>query len=153
MMRAFIAGSAVAFWVLAVPPLGSSIIPASWYVNVRAVTVLDGPAGEAPGMLIDRTIHRTFRAQRVVDIHRILDDGVVAPHCARQVVGGVPFAPADGIITLTLDDWADIPPNAECEWEAGQYQVTTEWGVNLWWGMMPRLRVTSNVFTLWAEEE
>lgn len=139
--------AAVFFWFVTPAVIGRMVTP-DHFVTVRTVFVEDGVEGQPIRVTPDRTVHRRFVSNRLVQLRRETDAGF-ALVCRRQV-NDVPSEvmtppPAD----MHLDRWFGIPPNMPCDVKPGRYKIVTDWEIPFWLGSRVTFSVESNVFTIY----
>jgi len=117
--------------------------PASYWLDVATVQVLNARAGEPVPMLVDRSIKRGFHGEWTVTLKRKVGDGFVnMPSVTRRTqyeVGARLPDPVD-LEWWTDDVYKSLP--------AGTYHMTTTWTVLSPLGVLAdkRIRVDSNIF-------
>lgn len=122
-------------------------IPASRWVEIRSIEVLDASAGTVPEVLIDWSIHRPFLADWSATVRRRSGDGFYA-FCGRNGVsdyrpGSVPPSWGD------LLWWLGIPPHPLCpELPPGEYLFTIVLTLRLDALPPKTVRVESNIFSI-----
>ena len=126
--------SAIAFW------------PASWWLRIDNLTILDGKVGVSPVVVVDRTIRREFRAQWVVTVLRQGRSGFYA-FCTGR--GENDYQP-----TTVLPDVVDLrwwTESERCDLPAGTYYVRTLWTIYPAGLPAKTIRAQSNVFRISEE--
>jgi hypothetical protein len=133
---------------LVLPSALSALLPTRWWIEVRGVVVEDGQVGGELRVIPDRTIHRPFRGEWVAYVRKAEPTGFTA-FCRRSSPEPFIYDPGNQVPPDSdMSWWLEIPPNADCPWQPGQYRMTTEWRVHLWFGVTLRTSVESNVFTI-----
>ena len=117
--------------------------PASFWLDVNTVQVLNARAGQPVTMLVDRTIKHGFHGEWTVTIRRKTVDGFVnMPSVTRRTnydAGAALPNPVD-LGWWTDDVYKTLP--------AGTYHITTTWTVLSPLGVLAdkRIRLDSNIF-------
>lgn len=130
---------------LAIAAIGAFeyFLPASNWLDVRAIRVSDTTAGTSPSLLIDRTINQVFFADRSVTVLRQTPDGYNA---VCSVADHYDFQPDTNLPKdADLDFWT-FP--VKCDLKPGQYVVRTLWQIHAFLWMTKEVRSTSNLFTV-----
>lgn len=128
-------------WVLLVTV---ALWPASWWFSVNGLTVLDAKPGVSPVVVIDRVIHRDFRAQWVVTVMRQGANGFYTYCTARGENDYRPDAALPDVVDL---DWWTTPKR--CKLQVGTYYVKTLWTIHVPGLPAKEVRVQSNVFRVY----
>jgi len=134
----------VAAFVFGLYSLLQAVPPASWWLDVRSVTVVDSTEGNPIFMTVDRDVNRDFTGIWSVDLRRLdPDTGGWISECVTDETRQPYFAGAALRRPLTLDYWA----SPECaDLGPGTYFITTMWRINPD-GLMPRtLQISSPPF-------
>jgi hypothetical protein len=141
---------AVAFWLFAYPWLANTLIPHSWWLDVREVRINNSYDGSSPQVLIDRDINDTFYATLITELRPLNGDGSRVCRRVRErrlFPEHQPF-PTEPILLSRLQD---VPPNAPCVLENLPYRVDFTWERDAWWwlpGVTLRYTLSSNIFTV-----
>lgn len=121
----------------------SHLWPASTWLEVQSVHVLNGKVGEPVLMAVDRKINRAFHANWEVTVHKW--EGGFSFHC--RATGASNYRPGAELpknLTLrwwTYDQCTDLPP--------GRYRITTRWVIDNLGVIADRaVSVDSNVFEI-----
>lgn len=131
---------------LAAPSFGGLVdhyMPASYWIEVRAVHVDDALAGEDPPMRVDMEIRRPFRGDAIAIVKRRGINGF------SYFCGGAVFNDfrADDVLpeplTLSLWIWS-----GQCDLPPGRYLVDTLWRIETRSGRVREVRSRSNVFDI-----
>ena len=118
-------------------------IPASLWIDVGSVTVADAIEGEAPKLVVDRTVKRSFAGLRQVELEKKGTRGFVQ---IDKAVGGDNYRP-DNELPEDLDmDWWTAPKQFRPL--PGRYRIETCWTVILTWIKDRRTCVVSNTYTV-----
>ena len=125
-------------WLLAVATAGW---PASWWLRVDSLTVLDARPGVAPTIIVDRTIRRDFRADWVVTVMRQGAQGFYSFCSARGENDYRPDAVLPDVVDL---DWWTGP--SRCSLPVGTYFLRTLWTIHPPGLPAKEVRAQSNVF-------
>jgi hypothetical protein len=127
-------------WVVIVLLLPAGLWPASWWMDVRDVSLSDSRHGEQIVMTVDRQVHHAFRGHWSVTVRQWDGAGWVT-YCNAQ--GSSNYrADARFPVPLTLKWWTD----GQCyDLSPGRYRITTRWVIDT---ALPDKEVTvdSNVF-------
>lgn len=119
--------------------------PASWWLDVRSVTVSDGKW--PPVMVVDRDIRRDFYGSYNVAVYRYENGGWVAVCTARRerLYRAGAHLPA----ALTLEWWTD---GGDCSASKlnvpGRYNMTTTWVINMPYLPDREVSVRSNIWSV-----
>jgi hypothetical protein len=119
-----------------------ALAPASWWLEVRSVRVVDTVAGVAPVMHVDRQIHQDFLGTYIVDVERKQPDGRYTVVCsAYSRTNYRTDAKLPDPVTL---DWWSWP--IKCQLQPGLYRVETRWVIEAELFSDKHVAVMSNEF-------
>lgn len=122
----------------------AQMAPASWWLDVRSVTVADTSANATPTLVVDRSIHQDFAGTYTVDVERRGPRGRYSVVCsARNSTNYRTDAGFPDPLTL---DWWTWP--VQCQIGPGTYRVETRWRIEP--DLFPDkiVQVMSNTFTV-----
>lgn len=126
-------------WVLTI-----NLAPAGFWFSVDRIEIADAIAGQSPLMQVDRTIHRPFRGQWIVEVERQTRSGQFFVVCAAR---GESSYRTDATLPDPLAlDWWTWP--TECRPPPGRYRVETRWTILVPGFPEKSLGVLSNLFTI-----
>lgn len=122
--------------------------PASLWFTVEKVQVFDAKIGEVPVMDVERTIHKPFHAEWIVEIQNVTTGKpALVQGCPGK--GENDYRPQDKLPVgndLNLDWW--IWPT-KCKLPKGKYRLDTLWNVDPGNGYpIKPVRNSSNVFEI-----
>lgn len=116
-------------------------LPASFWLDVRAVHIDDSFSGAAPRMSVDRIIHRPFKGDWTATVMR-KDSLGFAVYCTAN--GSADYRPDTSLpedVNLNWWTWPTV-----CPLPPGTYLVKTLWVLHLPLFPDKEVRNTSNVF-------
>jgi hypothetical protein len=131
-----------AMWALVASiPVFERYMPASFWLEVNHISVFDTVVGQSPLMVVDRTIHRPFKAQWIAEVERWDGDSFeVLPNCTGR--GENNYSPENKLPKRLDLKWWVYP--TDCTLEPGQYRIETRW-------TLPgdqTVRAVSNIFAV-----
>ncbi len=134
-------------WLLLVgAPKWPNFFPASHWFEVRSISVSDSVVGVAPGMSVDRVIHRPFQADWIATVMRVEAGGGNSTLCTAR--GGNDYRPTASLPANLNLDWWTWP--RKCDLPPGEYRLKTLWVLRLPEGATKEVRVMSDTFKIKA---
>lgn len=125
--------------------------PPELWLSVTNLDAEDTTVGVAPALWADRQIHRPLLSTTYATLRRKEENGLFITVCKRDSVRHlIPQAMLPEMVTL--DYWAEVPPNDPCVPETPGVYIVTLWiVVEGAGGEKPSpIEVTSNEFTVRA---
>lgn len=119
--------------------------PASDWLVVDSVFVMDTTIGIPPTMHVDRHVKQSFEADWKVTVDRLLDTGRYTRVCFAG--GSGDYSPDRDLPKLLDLDWWTFPTKCTPALP-GKFRVTTLWTLHLGGGITKEVRQVSNEFNV-----
>lgn len=130
---------AILFWFAGF----AQLVPASHWLRVDRVQVIDAEAMTPPPMIVERQIRREFRATWIVTVMR---RNALGFHVFCTARGENDYRP-ENVLPEDLDlDWWTWP--VQCRLPPGSYYVNTVWTLHPAGYPPKEVRSTSNIFEI-----
>lgn len=123
-----------------------AFLPASLWLEVRSIQVLDSTAGVSPRMIVDRTVSQPFQGDWIVTVLEVTDEGY-EPVCTAP--GASDYDPENRLPNDLDLDWWTFP--TQCRLDPGKYIVRTVWVIHAYPGIDKTVRAVSGIFTVSLE--